>query len=281
MEEWPLIAFTLLVQGSVGLTIAISLFLTAARGSLSEKERRCYVLPPLLAAVVAAACGLVASTLHLGYPLNAFHALRHVESSWLSREIVFASLYLAAVGFAALLALFLRKVSLPLLLAACVLGLVDVYCMAAIYVHSSVATWMHVNTWVMFYGATLSVGATAGLWAFATRTGVCDEVKSRVASCAAAVLVISTLLRLLEQTVYYGYLAKAGLSDVVTLPHRPLEAFAELRGWYITGWVVLVIGVALQSLAVRAKASKAVLAAGCCAVLAAEILLRVVFFTLH
>ena len=39
----------------------------------------------------------------MGYPLNALNALRHVSSSRLSREIVFASLYLAALGLATLL----------------------------------------------------------------------------------------------------------------------------------------------------------------------------------
>jgi DMSO reductase anchor subunit len=52
---------------------------------------------------VLASLGLLASALHMGYPLNALNALRHVSSSWLSREIIFASLYLAALGLATLL----------------------------------------------------------------------------------------------------------------------------------------------------------------------------------
>lgn len=50
-----------------------------------------------------ASLGLLASALHMGYPLNALNALRRVSSSRLSREIIFASLYLAALGFATLL----------------------------------------------------------------------------------------------------------------------------------------------------------------------------------
>lgn len=50
-----------------------------------------------------ASLGLLASALHMGYPLNALNALRHVSSSRLSREIIFASLYLAALGLAVLL----------------------------------------------------------------------------------------------------------------------------------------------------------------------------------
>ncbi len=280
MEEWPLIVFTLLVQASVGLTVAISLFLLSGRGTLPVHERRRYLLMPLLIATIAAAFGLTASTLHLGYPLNAFNALRHVASSWLSREIIFASLYLAALGLAALLALFFRKLSLVLLLAACILGLVDVFCMGAIYVHSSVATWMHFNTWVMFYGATLSIGATAALLAFTVRAGVNETSRRKVAACVVAVLIVTTLLRLLEQTLYFSYLAKAGLSEAITFPHQPLEAFEALRGWYLAGWIVLAAGVAMQSLSVRVRRNKTLLTAGCCAVFIAEILLRVVFFSL-
>ncbi|MCT4717058.1 dimethyl sulfoxide reductase anchor subunit [Enterobacteriaceae bacterium H18W14] len=280
MEEWPLIVFTLLVQASVGLTVAMSLFLLSGRGTLPVHERRRYLLMPLLIATIAAAFGLTASTLHLGYPLNAFNALRHVASSWLSREIIFASLYLAALGLAALLALFFRKLSLVLLLAACILGLVDVFCMGAIYVHSSVATWMHFNTWVMFYGATLSIGATAALLAFTVRAGVNETSRRKVAACVVAVLIVTTLLRLLEQTVYFSYLAKASLSEAITFPHQPLEAFEALRGWYLAGWIVLAAGVTMQSLSVRVRRNKTLLTAGCCAVFIAEILLRVVFFSL-
>ena len=56
-----------------------------------------------------ASLGLLASALHMGYPLNAFNALRHVSSSWLSREIIFLPVfYLAALGFATLL-MFVKK----------------------------------------------------------------------------------------------------------------------------------------------------------------------------
>ncbi|OAT46540.1 anaerobic dimethyl sulfoxide reductase subunit C [Proteus hauseri ATCC 700826] len=40
--------------------------------------------------------GLLVSTLHMGYPWNAFYVLRHISSSWLSCEIIFAAIYLGA-----------------------------------------------------------------------------------------------------------------------------------------------------------------------------------------
>ncbi|MDU1297489.1 MAG: DmsC/YnfH family molybdoenzyme membrane anchor subunit, partial [Enterobacter hormaechei] len=88
MHELPLLIFTLFLQGSVGVTLWL------AFGSTQRSA-----LLPAAGAFVLASLGLLASALHMGYPLNALNALRHVSSSWLSREIIFASLYLAALGF--------------------------------------------------------------------------------------------------------------------------------------------------------------------------------------
>ncbi|MCV5132294.1 dimethyl sulfoxide reductase anchor subunit, partial [Escherichia coli] len=96
---------------------------------------------PLLLALLVGAVGLLISTLHLGYPLNAMHALSHFSSSWLSREIIFGALYLALLGLSTLLVM-LRKGGWQLLLMlAAVVGIVDVFCMAQVYIHTSIITW--------------------------------------------------------------------------------------------------------------------------------------------
>ncbi|TAT62435.1 dimethyl sulfoxide reductase, partial [Enterobacter cloacae] len=100
MHELPLLIFTLFLQGSVGVTLWLAL------GGAQASPRN--ALLPAAGAFVLACLGLLASALHMGYPLNALNALRHVSSSWLSREIVFASLYLAALGLATLL-MFAKK----------------------------------------------------------------------------------------------------------------------------------------------------------------------------
>ena len=100
MHELPLLIFTLFLQGSVGVTLWLAL------GDAQASSRN--ALLPAAGAFVLACLGLLASALHMGYPLNALNALRHVSSSWLSREIVFASLYLAALGLATLL-MFAKK----------------------------------------------------------------------------------------------------------------------------------------------------------------------------
>lgn len=100
MHELPLLIFTLCLQGSVGVTLWLALGRQyAVEGRVPARG----ALPAMAGAFVLACVGLLASALHMGYPLNALNALRHVASSWLSREIVFASLYLAALGLGVVL----------------------------------------------------------------------------------------------------------------------------------------------------------------------------------
>ena len=87
MHEWPLLVFTLLLQGAVGLTLFLSL--TPASGRRQNYASRFSadsLKLPVFVVCAMAGLGLLASVFHLGYPLNAFNALRHFSSSWLSRE---------------------------------------------------------------------------------------------------------------------------------------------------------------------------------------------------
>lgn len=80
--EWALVLFTLLLPALVALFAA----------GLARPERAPGPLALLLGGVVAFA----ASAIHLGRPLRAWRALAHLRSSWLSREIAAAALFLAA-----------------------------------------------------------------------------------------------------------------------------------------------------------------------------------------
>ena len=81
--EWPLALFTFLAAflfGVVGAALVNAPLLDPTT---------CFAL---------AVGGMIASILHLGKPLKAWRALLNVRSSWLSREIVAYSLFLAASG---------------------------------------------------------------------------------------------------------------------------------------------------------------------------------------
>lgn len=282
MHEWPLIIFTLLVQASVGITLFTTFSLVMTEQGLSSQEKHRYALPFMLIAFIAGALGLIVSTAHLGYPLNAFHALRHVESSWLSREIIFASLYLAFLGLGTLIALLKKRLPIVLLLIASLLGIIDVFCMSAIYVHSSVVTWMHFNTYLMFFGSVLSLGAVGSLWSLAVRPDLPSPLARKVAVTAAVLLIAITLCRLLAQPLYMEYLTSVWSSDVITFPHQPLAAFAQLASLRLASWVILIAGVCALALSCRChRINKRWLTVGSGLIVVAEVLLRLGFFSIQ
>lgn len=168
MHELPLLIFTLCLQGSVGVTVWLALGRQyAVEGRVPARG----ALPAMAGAFVLACVGLLASALHMGYPLNALNALRHVASSWLSREIVFASLYLAALGLGVVLLFFRKPGWQPLLALAAAFGLVDVFCMAQVYIHASVATWQHSNTLALFFGTSGIIGSVVIALAYLRNAG--------------------------------------------------------------------------------------------------------------
>lgn len=277
MHELPLLIFTLLVQGSVGMTLFLAL---SARAGSRVPEVKPQLLPGMLIACVAGGLGLVVSTLHLGYPLNAFNALRHVASSWLSREIVFASLYLAALGLCTLVML-VRKQLIPLLLpVAVVLGLIDVWCMSAIYAHTSVITWSHFNTWLMFYGAVGVLGAVALAWLPMLKARSVARERQSVMRFAAAMVVAIVAIRLLAQPDYIAYLANASLSGVVTLPHQPMAIFTQLSGLRLFSWTLSVLGALLFAVSAW-RQGKLGLMVGSLLLVLSEVLFRFMFFCIN
>lgn len=80
--EWALVLFTLVLPALVALFAA----------GLARPERA----PGPLALLLGGAVAFAASAIHLGRPLRAWRALAHLRSSWLSREIAAAGLFLAA-----------------------------------------------------------------------------------------------------------------------------------------------------------------------------------------
>ncbi|KTK09567.1 dimethyl sulfoxide reductase anchor subunit family protein [Enterobacter hormaechei] len=254
MHELPLLIFTLFLQGSVGVTLWL------AFGSTQRSA-----LLPAAGAFVLASLGLLASALHMGYPLNALNALRHVSSSWLSREIIFASLYLAALGLAVLL-MFVKK---PLLVVAGLVGLVDVFCMAQIYMHASVVTWQHINTLVLFIGSVGIIGSA------------CMAVGTRSQTTVRAAVVIITLLVLVRLVMQPVWLADITAMDntVVTFPHAPLQMLEQLRNVHLLSWCISVAGM-LCFAAGGLKAARSPMLLGSALLIVGELMLRFVFFSI-
>jgi anaerobic dimethyl sulfoxide reductase subunit C (anchor subunit) len=103
-------------------------------------------------AVIAALtlAGLLASLLHLGTPSKAWRALSNVRTSWLSREVLCASLFVAALMVVLVTgrALWLAQAT----------GAALVVSMVQVYRLRTVAAWNSVRTTVSFVGTTLLLG---------------------------------------------------------------------------------------------------------------------------
>ncbi len=276
MHELPLLVFTLLIQGSVGLTIFTAV---AAYSSNPVTQKKNLRVGPLLCACIAGGLGLIASTLHLGYPLNAFNALRHVSSSWLSREIVFASLYLGVLGLCTLIVLVKKQLIRGFLPVAALLGLIDVWCMSAIYANTSVITWMHANTWLMFYGSVGIVGAVAQAACMRPKTPAQNRTGFTLARLAAMVVLAVVGVRLLAQPAYMEYLSRASVTEVVTLPHQPVAAFIQLGGVRLVAWAMSLAGAVLFAIS-GWRNQRNGLVIGSLLLLIAELMFRFIFFSI-
>ena len=96
-KTWPLIAYTLFAQLSVGLCLfpVAHQFLSAAGSTTGAASALSEA-----AVLVSAAClavGLLFSFYHLGSPFRAYRALSKIQSSWLSREILFSVIFFGAL----------------------------------------------------------------------------------------------------------------------------------------------------------------------------------------
>ncbi len=167
-RDWALVAFTLLTQAAVGafLTLQVLDFLRS-RGR--PQGRGMLVAHATVLAVLAV--GLFAALFHLSTPLQAARAIVNFSSSWLSREIVFGSLFAGLL--AVLVATQWRAPAagstgpspwLSWLTAAA--GLAFLYCQTAIYLLPAQPAWDSLATPAAFGGSALRlgiVGVAAGL----------------------------------------------------------------------------------------------------------------------
>jgi len=164
IREWALIAFTILMQLSVGAFVvlgAVHFFATRAKGEVEAdrlSDRALLAIGPVLV------LGLIASLGHLGNPLNSYRAVANVGSSWLSREILLSVLF---TGVGAVFA-FMQWKKLGTFLVrtlvaglAALIGLGQVYSMAMVYQMPLQPAWNNAATPISFFTTTLLLGVLA------------------------------------------------------------------------------------------------------------------------
>lgn len=81
-KEWPLVIFTLIISGMIGLVVSDQALIANEYGEI--------------AFLGMGLIGAALSTLHLGRKLRVWRSLLNIKNSWLSREILFFGLFMGA-----------------------------------------------------------------------------------------------------------------------------------------------------------------------------------------
>jgi anaerobic dimethyl sulfoxide reductase subunit C (anchor subunit) len=151
--DLALVIFTVLAQASVGAFILIAWLRLRNKDEAMEAVYRksVIVLLPLMA------IGLLASMLHLGRPLLAMTAMKHLATSWLSREIFFTGGFFVLLAASVALAknVAVRRVVDAL---AALAGVLSVVSMSMVYEMTMRPAWQGFGTHVAFVGTAVVVG---------------------------------------------------------------------------------------------------------------------------
>lgn len=287
MSEWPLVAFTLLVQSSVGVVIFSALYFCWIEKEVGTQQSTTIMKPVLILAAILGGLGLLASTLHMGYPWNAFHALRHISSSWLSREVVFAAVYLGALCLYTLVVLIKGRMNNTILALIGLLGLIDIYCMASLYFNTSMVTWMHANTYFMFFGSVFATGGAIalGLTTKRSRTLISVELTNKLVVSALLVIFLAFVIRMAVQPFYLEWLSNIVInSNAITFPQSPEIAYTGTFLLRLSAWSWGIIGILLlgyqawKNRSVTFIASTQIITLACIIIFISEILNRFAFF---
>jgi len=163
-SEWALVFFTLLAQAGVGTLIAGEISKIILNKKSSSKEILPLIFKTRLTAFILSSAALSLSFLHLGNPLKAFNALNNLRSSWLSREILAAVVFLFLLIVSILLS-WKRKPSdtaAKIVVGAAILaGLFLILAMSLLYMLPGVLTWDYITTPLSFFTSTFLLGFMA------------------------------------------------------------------------------------------------------------------------
>lgn len=301
MNEWSLLIFTYMMNAAAGLCVMSGVFAVHLSRCLPADSFKRFMMLTIFIICTISGAGSVASITHLGVPLNAPNAVNNVFSAWLSREVVVTAAFVGALGVSFLWLWKTGKFSFLLYGGAMAVGLADIFCMASIYRYTSILTWNDINTYLMFYGTTLTLGAVLFVPVVMVirkaghRAGITQPADTLSLSLSQlwllwGVMAVSLIGRLLYQPFYAHYLTRTQLTHKsITFPLSPIEAYDSIAGLRIGVWGAAVIGVALCGISLvraqkKARSGLPVCAgfiSGCLLTIAAEFMLRYVFYYIH
>ncbi len=251
-HEWSLVFFTLLSQLSAGMIIALMAF-SFLKQHYEGKNAETFFKSVLYIAFVFMVIALALSFLHLNQPMRSVYALSNIITSWLSREILTATLFLFFVALAILLYHLKRpEVYLKtIMMIAAAAGIVFIYSMAGIYMIPTVPAWNTPATITGFYSTTLLVGPALALAIYLKhfKTQVGALAINKYAVVLSSLILIALFLKVIN-TLFIAPdmpLYQAGFE-----PQKIPNIFPVMQ------WILLLTGVVLFIVAILSKSNRRV-----------------------
>jgi anaerobic dimethyl sulfoxide reductase subunit C len=229
-REWALLIFSLLAQLAVGMTLVLMIIRTSALRKLGEEKTANLTNLSFYAVVPIMALALVASLFHLGKVLNIIGAVPNLGTSWMSREVVLAVLFLilaAVVAFLLWRKSSARTVSIVGWITV-VEGLLLIYAMGMTYMLPAQPAWNTLNTPITFYTTVLLLGvlgtATFLVASYLRMKDVAVEgfVRSTLQILAVSGIILLAL-EFVAMPVYMAYLSTQGAAALHSLRLMVIE----------------------------------------------------------
>ncbi|MFO7938734.1 MAG: DmsC/YnfH family molybdoenzyme membrane anchor subunit [Bacteroidales bacterium] len=156
--EWSLVFFTTFSQLAAGIMVAVLLFVYAKKHKLHPRlnQTALYIAAGLMF------IALILSFLHLNNPMHSIYAMSNIGSSWLSREILFVSLFLFSLVVVSLLPYvkpLKPKHYRTMTLGTALIGCMMVYAMSMLYIIPTVPAWNSISTLIAFFATALLLGS--------------------------------------------------------------------------------------------------------------------------
>ncbi|PHM60223.1 dimethyl sulfoxide reductase anchor subunit family protein [Xenorhabdus ishibashii] len=253
MSEWSLIAFTMIAQSSVGLVLMSGLYTYWIKHESNIWQHSVTILVQkillrtLLVSSALAGIGLVAS-LNIIERFNVYHALQNVIHKWVRIETIFAVIYFGLLVLYILLSVITKRAYIYIMLVIGVIGLIDLYYMAIIYVNSAMITWANMNTYFLFYSAVFTLGPALALSFISYPLGkyLRGRLSTKLVMAALLVVFISVTMRLIEQPAYMEWLSEITIvNDNVIFPLQAEFKIKSAFGLRMISWCLYIIAMVI------------------------------------
>ncbi len=151
-----LVAFTLLSQAAVGLYFFLSLGML-----VFPSEIAAFFLHGQIISLVLSLLAMIFSFTHLAYPMHALFALKNLKSSWLSREILFLSIWIILLLADVLVGFSKRNIELlnTLHFTSLGFGILLIWAMSRLYMLRTLPGWRKAHTPLIFFQSALLAGS--------------------------------------------------------------------------------------------------------------------------